>query len=611
VNHDVIFEVRSEGQPVEGATVHFAGYEKQTGEDGRVAFNIDMAGPFKARVEKLGYEDASTLLWVFPEGNEKIPIRAIRAHPEQVGTVLASYRMAGANWAALKVYYRPFPNGDVKPSLITGDPENMWAPVSNEVFQKALAWEISHLKDWGFNIYLYAHLCPDPSYVKDFPRGEDAMQNYYEQRKRRALILSEFAEQQGVDLFDPFGYPPFSHLEHHLMYKELLPEVREKFSGKLATLVPLMYDEDMFKVPEYDYEGFDYVAVPFFLPVLPISPPEFRSRINEYFESAKNIREYGVKLLVDWVSRGGPLDAFDNPEDGRMWLLNAVLDEAFQRDVEGIETLMLWFHSRLVNPDNDPRFSYWQSRRPLNLVASYFSRPWNKERGETLRLLQHVTLTTIHNQEFRDWASARVEKAFDAYRRGDFTFANSIAKEVLEEAQLSNDNPLGIMIDGNDGEWEGLNPIYFNPSQTFPWFNLIWLGKKEVNDMRNLKSVYAVNDSENLYLMLEFYEPSKPLVRFFNISIDTSGEWTHREGEEYNIMLPYPRTEIFTVKYEGDRWEIRDKLLGDVGVAYGNVVEVKVPLEYIGHPERINLLVWYPGIAQWGDMEVDIVDWGK
>jgi hypothetical protein len=76
-------------------------------------------------------------------------------------------------------------------------------------------------------------------------------------------------------------------------------------------------------------------------------------------------------------------------------------------------------------------------------------------------------------------------------------------------------------------------------------------------------------------------------------------------------MLPSLRTEIYTVKYEGDRCETFDKRLGDVGVAYGNVIEVKIPLEYIGHPERVNLLVWYPAMAPWGDMEVEIVDWYK
>jgi hypothetical protein len=135
--------------------------------------------------------------------------------------------------------------------------------------------------------------------------------------------------------------------------------------------------------------------------------------------------------------------------------------------------------------------------------------------------------------------------------------------------------------------------------------------KEELKDIRNLKAVYAVNDSENLYLLLKFYELSKPVVGGLHVSIDTSSEWTHREGQEYNIILSYPIGEIATSEYEGDRFDARGKVFGDIRVGYGSVIEVKVPLEYIGHPERINLLVWYPGIAQWGDMEVEIVDWGK
>jgi hypothetical protein len=38
-------------------------------------------------------------------------------------------------------------------------------------------------------------------------------------------------------------------------------------------------------------------------------------------------------------------------------------------------------------------------------------------------------------------------------------------------------------------------------------------------------------------------------------------------------------------------------------------VEVKIPLKILGNPRKVNLVVWYPWIAPWGDMEVDLVNW--
>lgn len=106
-------------------------------------------------------------------------------------------------------------------------------------------------------------------------------------------------------------------------------------------------------------------------------------------------------------------------------------------------------------------------------------------------------------------------------------------------------------------EWRVLGSVCFNPSQTFPWFSIGWyygekypLGKDEAlyfENIRNLKSVYAVNDPENLYLMLEFYgsPPSQGVGSWDGpfIAMDMSGELSHQEGEELWLFLDH-REEI-------------------------------------------------------------------
>ena len=325
-------------------------------------------------------------------------------------------------------------------------------------------------------------------------------------------------------------------------------------------------------------------------------------------------------LLKDLKAANQIIGMFGNYENARVWLLDTILKEASKRDAAGVEVCMPWYHSRLIGPHGPyaDQFSVWQSKRPLNTVVSYFSHPWNNEGREILRVLQHAVLATnfaaSYNQEFAGWAEGMLAESLKAYRNGDYTSANSIASEIL--GKMSGfENPPGIRIDGDGSEW-GVDPIYFNASKQLPPLKLlagdsIPLGGDNaiiIENMRSLKAVYAVNDQENLYLMLEFYEPAKH-VSGLHISIDTSGEWTHREGQEYNIILCYPGGEICTSKYEGDRFDAHGKCFGDVRVAYGNVIEVKVPLEYIEYPERINLLVWYPTMAEWGGMEVNIVKW--
>jgi hypothetical protein len=95
-----------------------------------------------------------------------------------------------------------------------------------------------------------------------------------------------------------------------------------------------------------------------------------------------------------------------------------------------------------------------------------------------------------------------------------------------------------------------------------------------------------------------------------NIGIDTSGIWSHENGNEFLVILARRGSQFWIKTYKGMEQRF-DPLYELREFAYGDVIEVKIPLKYIQNPEKINLLVWYPTQPPWGDMEVEIVDWGK
>ena len=654
VNHDVVFEVTSEGRPVEGAIVHFAGFEKHTGKDGKAVFNIDMAGPFKARVEKPGYEDASTLLWVFPEGNEKFPIRAIRLHSEQVGTTIADYRMAGANCASIKVYYLYDEKGNVYPGI----PFPLgWTRVPRDVHQKFYEWQISEARRWGFEkIYLIMQPLPEEIFVRgEEPKSsliinEKARQNYLGQMEKEALRLAELAEEEDVDILEALNLEAtdFVNLDHpsedFLLYRRLLPELRKKFGGNLAVKIVggIQHFVKGQKLPEYDYSEFDYVTPTFSCRHVDLntdSPSEWEGAMDKYLDFAEQLREkHGVKVMPVWVAgltvndeqlfdrflRNGQFEGY---EDVKVWLLNSILEEASKRNMEGVEAYTLWYHSRRGDPHGSIayKFPVWQSKRPLDTTAKHFSKSWNEEGREILRVLQHAALSTnsiaSHNQEFAEWAEDRVGEVLRAYRSGDYYSASLISDKIFEKMSRV-ENPLGIKLDGDGSEWRSLEPVYFNPSTKLPWSNIPWFVemREELKNIRNLKVVYAVNDSENLYLMLEFYE-QVPTLFMPTIDIDISGRWDHQEGKEFHVILNNPilNTSVPTLwssEYKGAEWSCRNPydpsshMLSELkNFGYGKVIELEIPLELIGNPEEVNLIVYYPWMAPWGGMEANIVKW--
>jgi len=689
VNETISFIVTSEGLPVKGATVSFAGYKKETDDNGTARFRIDFAGSFKAVAEKEGYKTNSTLLLVFPKGNEKFSIRSTKSmtDPQLWGDFDYAGRMACFNDARIKAYYTYDEEGNVYPIIITlGAAEelsdeaaniikdkysgevprrNLWIRVPNEVHLRNLAWMISRARDWGFKVSLMAEVLP-PSEETGGKEGipplrlsQDALKRFLEQRKREAIILTEFAEKQRVELLDPIGpawapEEPEVALEQLLLYRELLPELRAKFSGKLLVHMIGRIGSLSDYSSKYNYSGFDYLGFWFGCGATHLntgSPSEWANAVREYLNYAEFIKDkYKVNLLPMYIATF----QYDNDKDfnefmrnfnnsyesAKLWFMDLVFDEISKRGITAADTHPLWFFQMRsnipgisANKEADRKFSYWPTRRALNFVAKQFCHPWNREGKDVLTMLHHAELAVnsitvkSSNLNLTSWASESLEKAFETYRNGEYRSTVRILQKIFEFF-LYIKNPLGITVDGNKEDWGNTDPVYFNPSQAFPQFNLVWCYRndsrvgRELREMGNLKSVYAVNDRENLYLMLDFY--GNPPKRLPNIAIDTSGYWSHKFGEEFHIPLRDGLVEIWKVAYTTDEsepkgphnlWGINafdhgaSELVGRAEVRIGDVVEVKIPLKILGNPRKVNLVVWYPWVAPWGDMEVDLVNW--
>jgi hypothetical protein len=677
VNETISFIVTSKGLPVKGVTVSFAGCKKETDDNGVVHFQVDFAGSFKAVAAKEGYKTNSTLLLVFPRGNEIFSIRSTKSmtDPQLWGDFDYAGKMAGFNFARIKAYYTYDEEGNVYPIIITlGAAEelsdeaveiikakypgevprrNLWIRVPNDIHLENLAWMISRARDWGFKIFLMAEVLPptEESGGREGippPRlGQDALKKFLEQRKKEAMILAEFAEEQKVELLDPIGpawapEEPEVALEQLSLYRQLLPELRAKFSGKLVVHMIGRIGGLSDYGSKLNYSGFDYLAFWFGCGAAHLntgSPSEWTEAVREYLNYAEFIKnQYKVKLLPMYLASfhydndeafNEFMRKFNNSyEDAKLWFMDLVFDEVSRRGVAGADAHPLWFFQMRsnipgigANKEADQKFSYWPTRRALNLVARHFCLPWNKEGKHALMTLQHAELAVASmvvrssNPSLTSWASECLKKAFETYRNGNYKSTLQILQGIFRFF-LHVENPLDINIDGIKEDWRNIDPIYFNPSRTFPWFNLVWCYRndsrvgREVREMRNLKSVYAVNDKENLYLMLDFY--GEPPRRLPNIAIDISGYWSHKFGEEFHIPLHDGLTEIWRVAYVSSDFNPQGPGSEKVGVAevrVRGVVEVKIPLRTLGDPKKVNVVVWYPWIAPWGDMEVDLVNW--
>jgi hypothetical protein len=630
VNETISFIVTSEGLPVKGATVSFAGYKKETGDDGTARFQIDFAGCFKVTTKKEGFKTNSTLLWVFPKGNEKLPIRGFMAGAEQVGNTLATFRMAGANFIFIKVYYLYDKDGNIYPGIVT----HGFQKVPKDLQREDLAEQIHLARAWGLKIFLIADAESLPGVPGPPPQftTSEAKEKFLKQAREEALSLAEFAEKEKVDILMPMlglvGYPS----EAFFIYKEILPELRRRFGGKLASFAFEVEEIANGKFShynrEFNYSGLDLITPLFAIDLFTDSKSELEGAIDKALDFGVYLKDkYKVSLVPIVLSdfnlfgRRYPIyqkffEEFSNHEDAKNWLTELIIKKSLKRNVDGIFIYCTHFLGMPLTPHGtwEKLHPYWQSRKTFDIARKYFTVPFNKEKKDALTAIEYVSLLAnrvineMPNPALLNWVKNKTQQALDTYRKGDCRASIVTSQEIIYFFYHIQ-NPLLVRLDEENEEWQLLDPLLFNPSQANNLFKCKYLSieKEKCEKGGNLKLIYAANDKENLYLLLEFYDKLPSSLPY--VSIDISGEWNHERGKEFLVDLEHNSISLRIYENLSNIFRPENTAPRPIRVAKTTWVELEIPLKILNYPKRVNIAVWYPSIAPWGDMEVDLVNW--
>jgi|GEM_PF-4120721 len=152
------------------------------------------------------------------------------------------------------------------------------------------------------------------------------------------------------------------------------------------------------------------------------------------------------------------------------------------------------------------------------------------------------------------------------------------ARNLLTRARASNEqgqfaealnlalqgaNAVSFIMDGKADDWEQIPPISTGPGQ----------GQQDV------KSIYVVADNEALYILIVPVEGRPAKEYQFHILASTSGA----NVTAYSLQT-YPWYALFSIDGQSPFTDgIRD-----CEVAYGQVVEIRIPLESLGYPETVS-----------------------
>lgn len=163
-------------------------------------------------------------------------------------------------------------------------------------------------------------------------------------------------------------------------------------------------------------------------------------------------------------------------------------------------------------------------------------------------------------------------RAQEWYSQGKFEKAFTLSKRILKL--------IGIKIDGYSNEWEEIGFTALDPRGD------------AVIEKGDIKSLSAFMDQQFLYLMVETYneKPVYPML-FFMIDINSDG-WPDYLVDAFGTQIRQ-RTRLRVVHGTKKKpsIEIKSVFKYPIKTVYGKVVELKVPLDYLGYPKSFNLML--------------------
>ena len=482
VGDEVVFTVTSENKTIEGVTVTLLeGTECITNSSGSASLRFEKVGAYKVIVSKDGYESSYMLVQVYPKGNNEIPVRGLRWRTRPFFQTPHTIRTMGANYVQFKADYYIDDDFNLIPLVFNCNPPidtPAFIPASKEEMRAKTKKEIREVRAVGLKIHFFTYIrYADAGLLEHraIPSSENTTK-LLSQLKEEMIEWAKFLEAENVEMFTPTQF-----LEKYVgpelrtsWYKDILPELRKYYSGKL--IIPQMRTQ----FEDYDYSGYDYLGL-IFLPVNVHSWTELNQSIVERFDKAASIKmRDNIDIIVTLI--GGPVENTeelwmplqDDPGEIKSRVYKMVMGEAMRRiksgEVEGV-FFYEWDYGVATHAWSQRKGDQWemvdkyQGKKPAQVIEDYF-------------LETPYTVT--------------------AYRLND-----------LER----------IEVDGKSSDWNKINPIVIDPQgDSYDWKG----GKPTDNKNDDIKAAYVARDNEQLYIMVEYYgKTSKETI--FEIDLDLDG----------------------------------------------------------------------------------------
>jgi len=647
VGEEATFIVTFENKPVEGAIMKVDNQTKVTGANGTATFVFSNPGDYMVVASKKGYQNASFLVKVTQPlmiPNNDIEIRGLALNPPRdtpIEYVFNKAKEAGANYIIITFWVYSDLSGEIA----------YCEPAEDRLIQL-----IREAHSRGFKVWLnirtpLKEILPSEEGSLLFELNpelfdglsDEARSNFLKNLKPIILKWAEICENEGVEIFTPVAsgqlYLLLLNEEAFTWSNDLLPEVRKVYSGMLVQKIDLNpWTQQLHRAgltkEVYDFKGWDYVSTDIFgssdMNGRPIRTyDDWRNYIQDLLNFSLSLNEryktkgviFGPEIMVPESEQStltagtdfwghGELSE-EEMEAGKVELFKILFEETYGK-VKGYSfwSWMPGFEITYFTVEVEKNGQKYRDRiipgyqhdGPLNVIKCYYLKDCRYRnlaednltkfmltfKGDALQAIEDAKSVVNQIRNFSQLLAKEAEdlllKAEEAYKSGDYLIAKCLAHKVYDMREEI--NPAGIIIDGLAEDWkERYEPLAMDDVDDVP------------NDEEDLRSVYLANDEDFLYFMIEYADkPGRDGVVMF-LDVDLDGLIDHH-------IRVYP-SEAFLAKailpsYPApSEWE----QIAYLKCAYGQVIELKVPLEMIGQPSAIRMK-----IASWSDETNDVSD---
>lgn len=423
---------------------------------------------------------------------------------------------------------------------------------------------------------------PDPG--ADVKRGPQLLEKF------TPLVLewAEIAERYGVEIYATVNEVEklvWTPGDASKWLEQIQPELRKRYHGKIAVKLqafnPLIQD-----LWDLGFQGYDYIIASGFLGWSydeEIWQPKTKDLINRALSYAKRDGCQGV-FISDWGAYLGgnwsePISSHQIAnESTQKEVFEFVFREAWDK-VDGIfpATCIGWdflgrpaeqvFKSwctkdRVLEPCSIDKV--WKTPGLLKLIEKALSA------RERPCYLWCETNDVEINQECPGPGSCTNIEDCDRLAFYNEEYCERWLEERGKEPYGSNlfvldlDNPWGIIIDGRSSDWQGIEAVCDDTSGDAP------------SSDQDVKAFYVECGHQYLYLMIEFFDENPGLE--YNVHLDVGLDGI----EDYVVMNRV---------HGADVHKPPPNFVGHVKNAYGEVVELKIPLDMIENPRKVGIRI--------------------